>query len=184
MMSMEVSLVIGSSWLPVVAERMRPCSPSNNRRPYRNCSLGFMVSSYTLDTERFRATLNRSPLIMAYLLGASKSHAFMAWNTSSRNLGSPICRSCSGTMYSSSHVSASGGKRGSWKSISLPPLPRQQPLYDRSHARRNHRRPRLDLALWLGVAVFHGVDACVVLVQLALKARPQAVESLVGLDRH
>src|SRR5690606_33492656 len=93
-------------------------------------------------------------------------------------------RSCSGTMYSSSHVSASGGNWGSWKSISLPPLPRQQPLYDRAHARRNHRRPRLDLALQLGVAVFQGVDACVVLVQLALNARLQAVESLVGLDPH
>src|SRR5690606_13868167 len=143
-----------------------------------------MVSSYTLDTEFLRATLNRSPLMMAYLLGASKSHALMAWKMSSRKRGSPMWRSCSGTMYSSSHASASGGKRGSWKTISLPPLPRQQPLYDRAHARRNHRRPRLDLALQLGVAVFQGVDARVVIVQLALNARLQAVEALVGLDPH
>src|SRR5690606_12524722 len=143
-----------------------------------------MVSSYMLDTEFLRATLNRSPLMMAYLLGASKSHALMAWKMSSRKHGSPMWRSCSGTMYSSSHVSASGGNWGSWKGTSLPPLPRSSPLHRRTPARADHRRPSLELALQLAVAVFRGVDTRVVIVQLALNACLQAVEALVGFDRH
>src|SRR5690606_11675614 len=141
-----------------------------------------MVSSYTLDTEFLRATLNRSPLMMAYLLGAASNQALMAWKMSSRKRGSPMWRSCSGTMYSSSHVSASGGNWGSWKSTSLPPLPRQQPLHRRTHARADHPRPCLDLAFEVGVLCVEGVDALLTVVELLLRPGPQTVEALVGLD--